>query len=71
MTAHPHTASSAQQTRVNLDAQTQILKDYYSSQQTHFSSLSSDTSFSIGAHNVNGFNAVNKQLSFKQAILYK
>src|ERR1700722_12807704 len=48
-----------------------ILYNYHTQHSERLSSLSSSSSFSIGAHNVNSFCQPHKQLSFKQAVLTK
>src|SRR3984957_1289757 len=48
-----------------------ILYNYHLQHSERLSSLSSSSSFSIGAHNVNSFCQTHKQLSFKQAVLTK
>src|SRR3984957_9109925 len=48
-----------------------ILSNYHLQHSERLSSLSSSSSFSIGAHNINSFCQTHKQLSFKQAVLTK
>src|SRR6202034_3402545 len=73
MTEHPPSINRMHSSNDRSDSSSNnnILYNYHLQHSERLSSLSSSSSFSIGAHNVNSFCQTHKQLSFKQAVFTK